>query len=65
MIKIYLSEIRNLKKELFLYLIVLSILYSMIIAMVSFAKVALDDIDKTIKDNTRIIASTNCPAKKL
>ncbi len=53
MIKIYLSEIRNLKKELFLYLIVLSILYSMIIAMVSFAKVALDDIDKTIKDNTK------------
>lgn len=53
MIKIYLSELKNLKKDIFLYLIVLSILYSMIIALVSFAKVALDDIDKTIKDNTK------------
>lgn len=56
MIKIYLSELKNLKKDIFLYLIVLSILYSMIIALVSFAKVTLDDIDKTIKDNTKGIA---------
>ena len=53
MIKIYLSELKNLKKDIFLYLLVLSILYSIIIAMVSFSKIALDDINTTINNSTR------------
>ena len=53
MIKIYLSELKNLKKDIFLYLLVLSILYSIIIAMVSFSKITLDGINKTINDATQ------------
>ena len=56
MIKVFRYELRTLKKDIILYCIVLIFIYSMITCLISFAKSALADADKVIKENTQGIS---------
>lgn len=55
MIKIIFSEIRVLKKDILLYWFVLMIIYSLIVSLLSFSRMALAQVNEIIDTQTKEI----------